>query len=508
MRRFANRIFTNLACNATTPRPRAFSLRSASIKTDQGPGDIDDFTSWPMLTDRRFSSRHIPPKTKTYIDSLPFDAPPLDGEIGQITELFLRKGAMQPSRSSSLFMFFAQWFTDSFLRVDQTDRRKNTSNHNLDLCQIYGLDESTASILRSHQGGKLRCKIVNGESYLDNLFEPNHSDQWRIKPHYQDLPYVQSGVLDNMIKQWPDRQSHWYATGLERGNSSIGYAAISTLFLREHNRLCDELQSRYPNWSDERLFQTARNINIVLMMKIVVVDYINHIVGYPLFVFDRHFAEKQKWYRTPWISLEFNMLYRWHGLIPDHIMVNNDHIGHRDYRFNNALLEQEGLNDIIASASASPAGEISLENVPEFMMMAEYQNIKMGRDFRLASYNDYREHFGLKPMKSFQQLTGNRHLANKLQNCYGNIDKLELIVGLFAEKRGHKRLYGELMYTMVAYDAFTQVYTNPLLASNVFNAGTFSQLGLETIEKTSSLQDLVNRNCRSVSQIKAVFGYP
>ena len=35
-------------------------------------------------------------------------------------------------------MFFAQWFTDSFLRTSLTDYRKNESNHEIDLCQIYG----------------------------------------------------------------------------------------------------------------------------------------------------------------------------------------------------------------------------------------------------------------------------------------------------------------------------------------------------------------------------------
>lgn len=44
-------------------------------------------------------------------------------------------------RSSLLFCFFAQWFTDSFLRTHPTDTRRITSNHQIDLCRIYGLDE-------------------------------------------------------------------------------------------------------------------------------------------------------------------------------------------------------------------------------------------------------------------------------------------------------------------------------------------------------------------------------
>ena len=35
-----------------------------------------------------------------------------------------------------LFMLFAQWFTDSFLRTERSDWRKNTSTQEIDFCQI------------------------------------------------------------------------------------------------------------------------------------------------------------------------------------------------------------------------------------------------------------------------------------------------------------------------------------------------------------------------------------
>ena len=38
-----------------------------------------------------------------------------------------------------------------------------------------------------------------------------------------------------------EQKAKLFATGLERGNSIVGHMVMSTLFLREHNNICDEL---------------------------------------------------------------------------------------------------------------------------------------------------------------------------------------------------------------------------------------------------------------------------
>ena len=159
-------------------------------------------------------------------------------------------------------MFFAQWFTDSVLRTHPEDRRKNTSNHNIDLCQIYGLTEKEAGILRSKIDGKLTCQRIGREDYLDYLGEKGADGKWKPKNKYEeDLPHASVAVLnkvfENFDKWSEERKCKLYATGLERGNSSIGYVAISTVFMREHNRICDVLLKRNSNWDDERLYSVT-----------------------------------------------------------------------------------------------------------------------------------------------------------------------------------------------------------------------------------------------------------
>jgi prostaglandin-endoperoxide synthase 2 len=542
--RLVNRLATNSIARATKPRPRPYSLWWPVDSDDgcsaeaQANGPITDYASWPSLTDRSFSARHLAPAPEDFISQLPPDAPydPATRCTGAITALFARprdsdgQSLMTTDRSSVLFMFFAQWFTDSILRIDPNDRRRKTSNHDVDLCQIYGLNEQESRCLRSGEGGHLRSQYIKGQEFPDYLGERDSKGRWQVKSIYQcdvdckNHPIKGRGLYPHGSSQWvrdslkgsfggriPEaevelRLDKLYATGLERGNSSVGYVALSLVFLREHNRICDELHKINPLWEDERLFQTARMINICLLLKLTVEEYINHIAGQRIFCLDHTFAERQNWYRTNWIALEFNLLYRWHSLVPDSLTVNGAKVPANEYRWNNSLLEKLGITDLINSASTQAAGRVSLLNNPVFLMESEYRTTQMGRDFRLRSFNDYRKAFGLSRLTSFEQLTRDAHVAGRLQSLYHSIDNLELVVGLFAEAPPQGGLFGDLMLTMVAYDAFTQIYTNPLLSQSIHTAEYLTAYGLELIKETTSITKLVSRNVSDSEAVNAALG--
>lgn len=484
-----NRLAVNTVARATEARPRAYSLWSHEPATG-GYGPFNDYTSWPGLTDRSFSGRHLSPA----------DPATTYPHIDDIVSLFMRPaGAMKGDRSSALFMFFAQWFTDSVLRVDALDRRKNTSNHDIDLCQIYGLTEKAAGLLRSRQLGKLRSQLIGGEEYLEYLYEQTGAGTpLKIRSHFADLH--SEATLDAVFTSPTgapvniEVRRRAYATGLERGNSTLGYVAISTLFLREHNRLCEGLHTAYPAMDDEQLFQTARMINIVLLMKVVVEDYINHIAGRRVFMLDSGFAENERWYRTNWIAIEFDLLYRWHSLVPDRIDLGGGKYTSQILN-NNELFEKLGLSAMLNAASRTQAGQITLFNTPMFLKNAEHAALKMSRTFRLRSYNDYRQRFNLPRLEGFEDLNNDPDIMGTLMNHYPTIDDVELLPGLFAEKADDGALFGDLLNIMVAYDAFTQIYTNPLLAKSIYHEGTFTKYGMQEIARTHSVADIARRNC-------------
>ncbi|MCI0466684.1 MAG: cytochrome P450 [Beijerinckiaceae bacterium] len=471
--------------------------------------------SWTGLADRSYTGLHLGPAPKTYTDYL------CTVEESKVVGLFKRGDAMVPCpKSSALFGFFVQWFTDSFLRTDSVDSRKNTSNHEIDLCQIYGLNENDTRILRSHKGGELKTELqhekLKEQEYPPLLFE---RDGTTIKPEFLKLSYVndRNSFFSQFVFKAPppgsgrptvpaEKKAKLFAAGLGNANSTIFYSAINAVFLREHNRLCRAMAERYPAWDDDRLFETARNTNIVQLLKIIIEDYINHLSSahFKLFV-DVGFAENQNWYRTNRIAAEFDLLYRWHSFVPKSVSLRGKPVQVEPMLLDNSLLFDLGVEEVIHAAATERAGRIMLKNTEEFLVNgADRGAVKKSRDWHIRPYNDYREHFGLPRVSSFEELTGEQAIAGELRAIYGSVDKVELLTGLFAEHHPHNSVLGELMGWMVGSDAFTHAFTNPLLSKNVYGEDCFSKVGMDSINATRCFDDIVQRNCKMGNR-KATF---
>jgi prostaglandin-endoperoxide synthase 2 len=448
---------------------------------------MSPYASWPSLTNRTFSDRHLPPDPALQI-RLP--------AVESATALFLRTDPEEhwSEKSTLLFPHFAQWFTDGFLRTDPTNPLKNTSTHDIDLSQLYGQTEDITTILRTRSGGRLKSQTINGAEYPPYYFDDNGD----VKPEFADLPITvpggdrKAGAVQDLT-DLPSRK--FFALGIPRGNIHYGFAMISTLFLREHNRLADAIAAENTSWEDERIFQTARDTMIVLLLKVVVEDYINHITPYyfKLFVEPR-VGTWERWYRQNWMSIEFNMLYRWHALVPTRIRVGGQARDMADVLWDNNVVVSNPLGALFEEASRQPSTDIGLLNTSAFLLDIERRTIEMGRTAALASYNDYREACGYPRMQSVGDISSNAAVRAALTSCYRSVDDIELYVGLFAEDVRTDAALPTLMGTMVGVDAFSQALTNPLLADGIFEESTFSRSGWRAIGATGRLQDILDRN--------------
>lgn len=456
---------------------------------------VHGYSSWRGLTDRRYSARHLPAHE-------PPDAP----EIEALVELFRRPEG--PPRlcpkSTLLFPAFAQYLTDGFIRTDTdeaiSDRlMRNTSNHDIDLCPLYGRTAEQTDALRTrseavHARGRLRSQMIGGEEYAPFLYRDG-----RIDPQFEvldrPLGLRSPGGPDDPEGPDPARRDALFAFGGDRANSVPQVAMMNTLLLREHNRLAGEIAAAKPSWDDDRVFETARNALIVIFIKIVVEEYINHIAPLPFRLrADPRVVWKAPWNRTNWITTEFSLLYRWHALMPDAVEWGGESYPIQRLFMNNRPLIEAGLQASAAGLSAQRAGEIGPQNTAAPLLHIEAASIAQGRACRLASYARYRAYVGLGRPERFEDISSRPGVADLLAKLYRRPQDVEFFVGIFCEDRVADAPLPALILRMVALDAFSQALTNPLLSEHVFNEDTFSAIGWRAIQETACLGDLVRRN--------------
>ena len=499
----ANKFLLNSLIYKIPTRPFPYSLMTLAphIPGTDKPKKTDTYISWDSLTDRSYTGRHLPPDPEFNREG---NLPPLK----DLKVLFQKRDGqtIYSEKSTLLFPYWVQWFTDSFLRTDHYNRLKNTSNHHIDLCNVYGLTRKQTNLLRSFEGGKLKTQKLKRQDGVEEdypLFYYADPEQGIFDPQFEGL----YEPLHEEQRQPPEKKQTIFAMGVERANVQIGYVMLNTLCLREHNRVCDILAKNYPDWDDERLFQTARMIVMVIILNIIMEEYIYHITPYNFnFFADPEAFTTESWHRENWMAIEFSMVYRWHSALPETFTYNGKDTPMAASLWNNQMLIDMGLGALMEETCSQPATRIGLFNTPDFPVkktdegivtfidVTELATLEYSRMAQLPSYNDYREMCGFPRVTNFNQITGDEYTQQKLKELYGDVDKIEFFVGLYAEDVRKNSAIPPLVARVIGIDAFSQALTNPLLSDKIFKPETFSEVGWEIIQNTKTVGDLVNRN--------------
>ena len=194
-----------------------------------------DYTSWKSLTNKTFQGRWLPAAK-----------PGVQPSTDAITALFQRPTGEQllSSKSTCLFPAFAQYLTDGFILTILSDRNKTKSNHDIDLCQLYGPTEAQTNTLREMSAvagrkGRLKTQTINGEEYSPSYYLP---DGVTIDPQF-DFPYLDTVMGDHQPWVTDDMRRSLFAVGGERANSTPFTVMMNILFIREHNRIAANLRS-------------------------------------------------------------------------------------------------------------------------------------------------------------------------------------------------------------------------------------------------------------------------
>ena len=385
--------------------------------------------------------------------------------------------------------------------AEKTPTFINHVTHWWDGSQIYGSDAETVDKLRSHVDGKL---IIGDDGLLP------------IDP--------EKGVdLTGFNENW------W-----------VGLSLLHTLFVKEHNHLCDRLKQQYPDWQDNDLFDRARLINAALMAKIHTVEWTPGILGHPAL----QIAMNANWWgilgdrlkgilgrvsdseslsgiigsptdhhTAPYyLTEEFVSVYRLHPLIPDdfeaYSLKNGESLLQKNFfemsgKRTRALLEEVSMSDLFYSFGIAHPGAITLYNYPRFLQQLVRDNgevfdlaavdILRDRERGVPRYNRFRELIGRGRVNSFEEITSNQAWAKELREVYNNdLDSVDLMVGMFAEDLPDGFGFSDTAFRIFILMASRRLKSDRFFTKD-YTAEVYTQFGLDWINNNTML-DVLKRH--------------
>jgi len=461
---------------ANRPSPRVLS-NALSAQSDDEINDrnLTDFVYvWGQFLD------HDITLSPSGTESLPITIPTGDASF-------------DPAGTGTKTMSFKRTIVASGTGTSTANPREqvNTVTAYIDGSQVYGSDEGRAKALRTMSGGQLKTSAGNL------------------------MPFNTGGLSNaNDSHMLPDTKL--FLAGDVRANENPDLASLQTVFMREHNRVAAEQQSAHPTWTDEQLYQAARQMVIAELQAITVNEFLPALLGNNSL--RRYSGYKSSVNAT--ISNEFSTTaYRFgHSLLDGELgRLNNDgtqaappiSLARAFFNtsvFDAALPNHAGdIDPFLKAAASGNAQEVDIRLVDEvrnFLFGAPGQggldlaslNIQRGRDHGLADYNQTRVSVGLPRVTSFAQITSDTTVQEQLKQAYGSVDEIDLWVGALAEDHQPGSSVGPLTQRMLV-EQFTRLRDGDRLwFQNIFGGQQLDKLEgtrlSEVIKRNTSLTSL------------------
>jgi len=315
----------------------------------------------------------------------------------------------------------------------------------IDGTNVYGYSSSRASALRLNNGsGKLRTTLADNLEVI--------------------MPY--NSALDPLPNAQPSGTApeDFFVAGDIRANENVVLTGMHTLFVREHNRLCDEIVQQRPEWlgQDELIFQHARSKVIAQMQHITYNEFLPALFAPGIVTNYQQYDENV----NASVKTEFSTaVYRLgHSMIASRIQKGSNSgnfVLLRDVFFAPAVVQQEGVDTFLLGNVLSQSNEIDgkiIDDLRNFLfgppgpggMMHDLASINMqrGRDHGIPGYNDVREAYGLSRMPDFSHFVMTTQERTEMEALYNNeIDAVDPWIGGLLEPHVPGAAIGELIQT-------------------------------------------------------------
>lgn len=357
----------------------------------------------------------------------PIDVPPGDPRIKNRRCIdFVRSSAICGSGMTSVFF-------DSVQPREQI----NQLTSYIDMSQVYGFSEELAEDLRdlTNDRGRLR----EGPRF------PNR------KPM---LPYAGNQGMD-CRRDLTESNINCFLAGDIRANEQVALLAMHTLWMREHNRIADELRRVNPQWDGEKLYQETRKIIGALAQHITYAHWLPHILG-------KEGMEMLGKYNSydPSINPSIANVFATAALRFGHSLINpilhrlnatfepipEGHLPlHKAFFSPWRVVEEGGVDPLlrglftVAAKIKKPEQNLNTELTEQLFKVAHAvaldlaaMNIHRSRDHAIPGYADFRRFCNMSDANTFEDI---RHeitsfaVRRKLKELYGHPGNIDVWVG-------------------------------------------------------------------------------
>lgn len=347
----------------------------------------------------------------------------------------------------------------------------------IDASVVYGSEASHALALRTLEGGRMNSQ----ETSVGEL-----------------LPFNTEGLIND-----PAPLPNFFLAGDVRSNENIGLTSMQTLWVREHNRVADEIaasdfegQDLSDADIDEEIYQRARQIVMGLIQNITYNEFLPSTIGFNAIpTYQGYDAEVD-----PRISDEFaTTAYRiGHTTLTDELLIaGGESIPLAEAFFRPDVVSSLGIDAILEGLTLQTMQEVDskivdgvrnfLNDGPGFDLAAI--NIQRGRDQGLPGYNTIRESIGLERLESFDQMTSNAALADLFEFVYETPDNADPWIAMISEDHVPGTMTGETIFTIMV-DQFARLRDG----DRFYFENAIADADLVAEIKATRLSDVIERN--------------
>ncbi|MGJ8637441.1 MAG: peroxidase family protein [Phycisphaerales bacterium] len=323
----------------------------------------------------------------------------------------------------------------AYVHIDGVRQQINNITAYIDASNVYGSEDHRTHELRTNDGtGKLKTSAGDLLPFNTNGFDN--------APTSADPSYFLGGDI--------------------RANEQVGLTVMHTLFVREHNRLAEQIAIDNPAFTGDEIFEHARAFVAAEMQAITFNEFLPRLLGPDAIPAYSGY--------NPAVNASIKNIFATAAYRVGHTMLSSEIMrvnfggftspgGNLDLAaafFEPTHVQNFGIDPVLRGLASQKAQQIDIyviDDIRNFLfgppgaggLDLATLNLQRGRDHGLPDYNQVRVSVGLAPVASFAEINPDPEFVERLEAAYASVDQIDPWIGLLAEPHRPGAFVGETL---------------------------------------------------------------